>query len=152
MANQSLGIRTVDGTAGAAAAEIFTTATATTRVTSITIAMAAATASVFGIGRPAAIGITPTTPVLILRQDLGDNAATAKTAVAWATGPTVPAAFLQRVSFPATVGTSITITFSGGILIPVSSSLVVWNIGTNGVADVTFVVSTQNAAGAVNIL
>lgn len=138
-----LGVRTSSGTAAAAAWEIRAGATpGRVRVLEIGIFLAAATASVYGIGRPQAIGDTPTTPVDFLVQDPNDVLATAvvQSAVAWGTGPTVPLAYLRRVSLPATIGTGIIWTFPTGLVIPASGSLVLWNIGTNGVVDAYAVV------------
>jgi len=134
----SLGVRTVDGTTGAAAWEIRTGATpGRTKLIELGIFLSSGTASVIGLGRPAAIGITPTTPVDFLTDDPNDVLASGvvQSALAWATGPTIPAAFLRRIAFPATVGTGVIWTFPEGIVIPVSSSLVLWNLGTNSLLD-----------------
>jgi hypothetical protein len=60
---------------------------------------------------------------------------TVTTALAWATPPTVPANFFKRIAFPATIGVGVIWTFPRGITIPVSNSLVYWNLATNGVID-----------------
>jgi hypothetical protein len=123
--NFSLGVRTSSGTDAAAAWEIRTGATpGRAKIMEIGIFLAAATASVFGIGRPAAIGDTPTV----------------QSALAWGTGPTVPAAFLRRISLPATIGTGVIFSWPQGLTIPVSSSIVLWNLGTNAVVDAYAVV------------
>ena len=134
----SLGVRTADGTAAAAAWEIITGATpGRARLLELGIFLAAATASIYGLGRQAAAGVTPTTPVNFLPEDPNDvlAAGVIQSAVAWATGPTAPAAFLRRIALPATIGTGVIWTFPEGIVIPVSYGLVLWNIGTNGVVD-----------------
>jgi hypothetical protein len=103
------------------------------------IFLAAATASTFGFGRPAAIGVTPTSPVTVLPEDGNQPTAGASgsVALAWGTGPTVPANFLRRIGFPATIGAGVIWTFPyPGIVVPVSSSIVLWNITATGVADV----------------
>ena len=138
----SLATRTVDGTAGAAAAEIITGATpGRVKIKEIGIFLAAATASVYAIGRPAVNGITPTSPIDFLPEDPDEvlAASVVSMATAWGTGPTVPAAFFRRISMPATIGTGVIFTFEN-LVIPVSDSIVIWNIGTNGVADVYAVV------------
>jgi hypothetical protein len=140
MAIYSLANRTTSTTSAAACLEIRTTATDRPRLMELGITISAATASVFGLGRPAAIGTTPTTPVTVLAEDTGDPAGTITTALAWATAPTVPANFFRRVSLPATVGAGIIWTFPRGLVIAVSSSVVVWNITTNSLADIWIVV------------
>jgi hypothetical protein len=102
--------------------------------------LAAATASTFGLGRPQAIGVTPTSPVTVLQEDPGDPAGTVQTALAWGTAPTVPLQFFRRISLPATIGTGVIWTFPRGLVIPISSSLVVWNITATGVADIYVVI------------
>jgi hypothetical protein len=112
------------------------------RVLEIGIFLAAATASTFGLGRPAALGITPTTPVDFLPEDPNDVLATGivQGALAWGTLPTAPTQFLRRISLPATIGTGVIWTFPRGLVIPVSSNLVVYNITATGVADVYAVI------------
>jgi len=134
-----LAVRTTGVTAGTAAWEIRTGATpGRWKLIELKIFLAAAAASVFGLGQPAAIGVTPTTPVDFLNDDPNDVLATGvvQSALAWATGPTVPANFDERISIGGTIGNGAIFTFPQGIVIPVSSALVLWNIGTNGAADV----------------
>lgn len=139
MAINSITRRTSDGTAAAAALEIYTSAR-NVSIKSIQISLAAATASTFGIGIAAAQGVTPTAPVALLSEDRTRAASATSTAVAWGTGPTVPAQFYRKVYFAATIGLSQKFTFDG-LALNVGESLVVWNVGTNGVADVEIVVS-----------
>lgn len=139
----SLGVRTSDGTDAKPAFELLTGSTpGRVRLMEMGVFLAAATASTIGLGRPAAIGITPTSPVNLLPEDPDDviTAGIVRTAVAWGTGPTVPTAFLRRISLPATVGTGIIWTFPNGLVIPVSSSVILWNLATNSVLDVYVVV------------
>lgn len=139
----SLGIRTVDGTIAAPNWEIRTGATpGRAKLLEIGFFLVAATASVLGLGRPAAIGTVPTAPVDFLPEDPNDilAAGVVQSAVAWGGAPTVPAAFLRRISLPATIGTGVIWTFPKGITIPVSSSLVLWNISTCSLLDAYAVV------------
>ncbi len=134
----SLGVRTSDGTSGAAAWEIITGATpGRARVIELGFFLVAATATTIGLGRPAAVGITPTTPVDFLPEDPNDVVASGvvQSAVAWGTGPTIPTAFFRRIALPATIGTGVIWTFPEGLVIPVSSSLILWNLASNSVLD-----------------
>lgn len=110
------------------------------RLRELGIFMAAATASTFGLGRPEAIGITPTTPVLGQAEDPADAAAVGATALAWGTKPTAPSSsiYLRRIGLPAAIGAGIIWTWPDGpgLVIPVSSSIVLYNLATNGVVDV----------------
>jgi len=137
----SIANRTSNVTIANPCIEIYSAATARARIMEIGIFMAAATASVFGIGRAAAIGITPTTPVTMLAEEVADPAGLVYTALAWATPPTVPANFFRRVSLAAAVGTGIIFTFPRGLSItPATGSIVVWNITATGVSDIHVVV------------
>lgn len=140
MAIYSLANRTTNVTIANACLEIRTASTDRPRIMEIGIFMAAATASTFGIGRPQAIGITPTSPITVLAEDTGDPAGTVTTALAWATGPTVPLNFFRRIQLPATIGAGAILTFPRGLVIPISSSIIVWNISATGVSDIYVVV------------
>ena len=134
----SLGVRTVDGTITAPAWEIRTGATpGRAKLLEIGFFLVAATASQLGLGRPAAIGTTPTAPVDFLPEDPNDVLASGviQSAVAWGGAPTVPTAFLRRISLPATIGTGVIWTFPKGITIPVSGGLVIWNISACSLLD-----------------
>jgi len=140
MAIYSVANRTSGVTSATATQEIRTAAADRAAIMEIGLTINAATASVFGLGTPAAIGVTPTAPVTVLAEDTGSPAGTVTTALAWATGPTVPANFFRRVSLPATIGAGIIWTFPRGLMIAISSSKVLWNIVTGSVADTWVVV------------
>jgi hypothetical protein len=139
-ATYQLAVRTTATASGAAAAELRSTATDRLYVREIKISMAAATASIFGVGRPAAIGVTPTSPVTVLPQDPGNPTATGVIALAWGTGPTAPVAFLERAALTNVIGAGLIFSYwnGPGLIVPISSSLVIWNLQLNGVADIVF--------------
>lgn len=141
MARYSLRTRTTVTTSGAAAYELRTAATDRGYLMEMGIFIGAATASTFGLGRPAAIGVTPTSPVTVLAEDPADPTGTLTTAVAWGTGPTAPANFLRVVALGAVIGAGIIWGFGPkGIVIPVSGSLVLWNITANSAVTDIYVV------------
>ena len=134
----SLGVRTTDGSNATAAWEIRTGATpGRARIVELGFFLAAATATTIGLGRPAAIGVTPTAPGDFLPEDPNTVLATGviQSSLAWGTGPTVPAAFLRRIALPATIGTGVIWTFPEGLVIPVSSSIILWNLAANSLLD-----------------
>jgi len=137
-----LGVRTITVSSGSAAFELIAPANGYgVFLRQMTISLAAATATTLGLGRPAAIGVTPTTPVRLLHEHGGDPLELrTMTAVAWGTPPTIPTAFYRRISFPAVIGSTITWEFSSGISIPAGGSLILWNLAANGVCDVSVVV------------
>lgn len=140
MAVYSIGNRTSNVTIANANLELRTAATDRCALLELCWFMAAATASTIGLGRPQAIGVTPTSPQTVLAEDVADPAGTATTALAWGTGPTVPLSFFRRLQLPATIGAGITLVFPRGIIVPVSSSIVTWNITASGVSDVSVVI------------
>ena len=142
MAIYSIGQRTTVTTIAAASWELRSASTGKPKVMELGYSLGAATASIIGIGRPAAIGVTPTTPLTVIDESDGNGPTGLTTcAVAWGTAPTVPTNFFRRASLPATIGAGIIFTFPRGLGIPVSSSIVVWNITANSaVVDVWAVV------------
>ena len=140
----SLGVRTTNGVDASAAWEIRTGATpGRVKLVEFGLFLTAAIESNYALGFPAAIGVTPTDPVDFLQEDTDNVLASGvlQSALAWATPPTVPANFYRRVTLPATIGTGVIWTFPKGIVIPVSSSIVLWNAGTNSVVDAYAVLS-----------
>jgi hypothetical protein len=138
MAIYSIANRTSATANAAAAQETIAGSNLGYRLLEFGLSINAASASVFGIGRPAATGITPTSPQTVLAEDGGNTAAgNTTTALAWGTGPTVPANFFRRVSLPATIGAGIIWTFPRGIIVLKTLSTVLWNPGggSNSVAD-----------------
>lgn len=147
MRNFTAGIRTTNGTINQAALEIIAPTDRGLRIVGMaSIAMAAATASTFGIGRPAAKGITPTTPLQLQESNgLGVPSATT-TALAWGTPPTLPSFYFHRITLPATIGAFINWEWPAeGIYVPKGTTLVVGNISATGVADISFSIVEDRA-------
>jgi hypothetical protein len=136
----SLAQRTSNVTTAAACWEIRTASTDRAAIVELGISLVTAAATVIGIGRPQAIGVTPTSPVTMLAEDSGAPAGTVTAAVAWGTGPTVPLQFFRRWSFPATIGSGMVFTFPQGLIIPVSGSIILWNVLGGATLDVYAVV------------
>jgi len=131
----SISRRTTNVTSGAAAHTIYTGATERAALLEAGIFMAAATASTYGLGRPAAAGATPTSPVVLEAEDPANTASLVNSALAWGTSPTSPTQTLRRWASPATIGTGVIFTFPRGIIIAISSNFVLQNLATNGVCD-----------------
>lgn len=136
---------TASGSSGAAALEIIAGATKGLWLRRIEVTLAAATASIFGVGRPAAKGITPTAPVLMLPDFSADpTTLQGSTAVAWGTGPTVPANFYRQVSLAAAIGAQAIFTFDNGLWLSPGTSFVLWNGAANAVAYVNVIADENN--------
>lgn len=144
----SRNFRTSATASGAAALEIIAGAGKSFRLMELGITIVNATASTFALGRPAAKGITPTSPVALLSYQNGDSAGVlAKGAVAWGTGPTIPAGYFRQVTLPATAGAEKIWEFSeagmqkqGGILVPAGGSIILWTLSIVSIADVYVVI------------
>ena|SRR3990167_3282198 len=131
--------RTSEVGSAAACLEVIAHATTPCRIREMEISTVTAAATVIGLGRPAAIGVTPTTPLTVLPEDAGLPTGVTTGAVAWGTPPTIPANFLRRVSFAASIGEHVTWTWprdSPLIVVP-ALGLVLWNILGGATLDVT---------------
>lgn len=103
------------------------------------IVLASAVATVLGLGRPAAKGITPTSPAAMPSLH-GDptEISQSTTALAWVTSPTNPTRFMDRVSTTAAIGFVRDWVWADGIFVPAGQTIVLQNIVGGGVLDVAF--------------
>ena len=151
MTRCSISRLTSSGSSAAAALELIAGSSFGFWLRGLTLTLAAATASVYGLGRPAAKGITPTTPVaLLLNGAVGTlGQVVTSTAIAWGTGPTVPVSFIRQASLPASIGAAATLVdvlYPGeSIWVPAGASLVLWNGAANSVAYVNITVDEATA-------
>lgn len=138
MAISSLAQRTTTFTATTTAnIEWRTPATVRAKVLEISFIQLTALASQIGVGRPQAIGITPVN-VPFQKDDPSDPASVMNGSLSWATSPTVPLIYHRRWNGTlASVG--VVWTFPRGLVIPISFSLVIWNIATTVASDVNCV-------------
>jgi hypothetical protein len=140
MAISSLGLRTTTFTATTAAnVEWRTPSSVRPRVLEISYISATATVQSIGLGRPQAIGVTPVN-VAFQIEDPADVASVMNGSLSWATSPTVPLIYFRRWNGAATIGVGIVWTFPRGLVIPISSSLVLWNITLTVASDVNCIV------------
>jgi hypothetical protein len=129
MALYSLGTVTTATGIGVAAWEIRTASTDRARLLKIAYGRTAVplAAYVVRVGRPGAIGVTPTSPVTFIADDPADPASTVQSALAWGTGPTAPTGFFTGHR-QGTAGIFQQIwSFPTGLVIGVSSSIVLWS-------------------------
>jgi hypothetical protein len=129
MALYSLGTVTTATGIGVAAWEIRTASTDRARLLKIAHGRTAVPAAsyVIRVGRPAAIGVTPTSPVTFIADDPADPAGTVQSALAWGTGPTDPGSYFAGHR-QGTAGIFQQIwSFPRGLVIGVSSSIVLWS-------------------------
>ena len=136
MAIGSIGVRTTNLTITQACLEIRTTAAVRATVLELSIIQATATAQSLGFGRPQAIGVTPGGTSTPIRDEPGSPVCVTTTALSWGTSPTVPLVFARRWNGAATIGVGIVWTFPRGFVVPVSSSVVVWNITASVANDI----------------
>ena len=95
-------------------------------------------AAIIGIGRPAAIGITPATLTTVQAAHSIDTIAGNTTiAATWGTPPTAPATFMRRFDLQATQGAGVIWTWLPGEFVLWSgsaiSTLVLWQISAAAV-------------------
>lgn len=111
------------------------------RVVELGFSQVTATAGVYGLGRPTAIGVTPTSPqTFVTEGDAGAPAGLTTAAVAWGTAPTSPAVFLRRADTTTTVGLGVIWTWPRGLVLPASGSVVMFNLDLGATLDAWAVV------------
>jgi len=140
MAIYSIANRTGIATTTAASFELRGPASARVRLMEIGIWLNAATQSPIGLGRPQAIGVTPTSPLNVLAEDPNDATGASTTALAWGTPPTVPVQFFRRFNIAGAIGAGVIATFPRGLIIAGGASVVLWNIAAVSLYDVHVVV------------
>ena len=141
MSLYGLSQRTTATVAASASWEVRSAATNKPRIMELGISQVTAVAGTYGIGRPGAIGITPTSPQnFVAEGDAGAPTSLSTAAVAWGTGPTVPTNFNRRLTCAATIGVGAIFSFPRGMDISTSGSVIVWIIATAPVCDVYAVV------------
>jgi len=106
----------------------------------IGVALNAATASVIVLGRPAAKGVTPTSPAAFVDEE-GKATGLVTSAIAWGTSPTAPTVPMRRMGFPATVGSNMKFEFGGrGVRLSPGQTFVIHNVGAVSAMNVYAVV------------
>lgn len=129
MARYTVGITAAAAAAGAPYMDIRTTATDRAFLLELGIFVSTAVASSVGLVRSTAVGTASTTSAL-RPEDSGDPAGTALAGSVWSANPTLDTVYLRRANFAANIGAGVIWTFGGrGLVIPVSSSLVIANFG-----------------------
>lgn len=135
MSLASIAVRTSNVTIANANCELRTTAGVKCRVLEYAMIQLTGTASSYGFGRPAAQGVTPGTTSTFQRDDSADPACVTTVSLTWGTSPTAPTNYHRRTNTAATVGVGIVWTFPAGLVVPVSASLVCFNITATVATD-----------------
>jgi hypothetical protein len=130
VASYTLGVVTPAPAANGFFFDLAAAATDRLNIREIGVSLNAATASTLALFRSTAIG-TRTTPTTGLAEDPADPAGTGTIATAWSVNPTMAAAALRRLALPATAGAGIVWTwpYGKGLVVPVSASIVLQNVG-----------------------
>lgn len=119
-------------TAAAPSFDIKASATNSPKLMEFGVNLGAATASTYGLGRPANDGsVAQTSPLAVLAENPADPTGQTTTAVAWTVAPTVPVTFLRRIYLPATIGAGVIWTFPRGLTLPVTKGVCLWNIAAS---------------------
>lgn len=132
----ALATQKVSGAAAGAIVGLRTGAARDVRIYEVGVTAASAVSGTVGLGRPAN---TPVASASAGPTGAGlayDNAGTAGTTAldtTWTTAPTSPTIFWRRFVLPATIGAGVIWTFPSGLVLPVSSSIVLWQISTAAV-------------------
>lgn len=132
MAGYTLAVRTPAAAANAPFCDLRTGAGERGRLLELGVFLAAATATNFGLVRPATVGAASVSAAG-QAEDPADTASTLSVGTGWTTAPTIPAAPLYLRRYPAggTVGAGVVWTWyaQNGLVVPLNSSLLLWNLG-----------------------
>lgn len=131
MARYSAAVRTPAAAAGAAYADLRSASTDRLFISEIGVFTSAATATSVGLIRPLTVGTVSTT-TLGQAEDPGNPAGTGLIGSAWSVAPTIAVTpiYLRRIALPATIAAGVIWTWPApGLIVPVSSSLILWNFG-----------------------
>lgn len=148
MRRYSLSVRTVAAAAGAPFCDLRTPSGNRVYIREIGVFVASqATPAVSGIGliRPNAVGTASTTQAGASEDPSEPAASGTLVGTVWSSAPTIAGtpAYLRKATLPATVGVGIIWTWQEGkpLIVPISSSLIVWNFhsATANLLDVYFV-------------
>lgn len=140
MSLASIGLRSSNLTIAQSSIELRTTAGVIARVLECSIVQATGAAQSLGLGRPNAVGVTPGTTSTFQRDNSADPACVTTASLTWGTSPTAPTSYHRRWNSAATIGVGIIWTFPRGLIVPVSSSLVIQNITTAVANDINFAI------------
>ena len=139
MARHAAGFTTTATVTAAAIADLRSGSGERLYVREIGLFLNAATASSIGLYRPSTLG-TASTSVTAVPVDPADAAATGSVGTAWSVAPAVSTNVpIRKAMLPAAIGNGIIWTFPdrNGLVVPVSSSLLLWNFGgsTNSILN-----------------
>lgn len=134
MARYSLAFTKASITAAGAIVDLGTASTDRAKILEVGWTVAAMTGTTpamsVGLSRSTAVG-TRTSPTTVLAEEPGDPAGTGTLATAWSVAPTLAASPLRRLAVNA-VGSGIVWTWAAGLVVPVSSSIVLHAISVSG--------------------
>ncbi len=137
----AISVRTTASLSTSAAVEVIAGTNNAFRLLELGFTIPAATAAVFGYGKPALIGVTPGTLSTVQGEDAGNTTVgNTQVALSWATAPTSPTNFLRRVSLAAAIGAGTILTFPRGRSVLKTATDTLYNIVTGPFADVWIVV------------
>lgn len=138
MATYETGFSTGATVTAAAICDLRTSASVVATVVEVGFFLDAATTSFIGIYRPSTVG-TASTTVTGVPLDTRQPNPTALVGTAWSVAPAVSSNVpLRKIKLPANIGAGVVLAWEPGeLMVPVSSSLLIWNYGgtTNSVIN-----------------
>lgn len=110
------------------------------RIFEVHVFATTAVAGLVSIGRTATVGATFTSTGPAVSLDPVASAGVAVLDTAATTAPTITSPWWRQVQLPATIGAGVIWRFDTGIVLPVSGSVIVWQLSTAAVGyAVTFI-------------
>lgn len=103
------------------------------RVYEIGVFASTATSGDIALVRPTGIGGIFTSSSVGAALDTASIAGTAVVDTGASTQPTIGTNYMRRMTLPASIGAGVIWTFPGGITVPTSGSLAIWQVSTTAV-------------------
>ena len=133
MARYALAATKTSTAAAGLIAQLRTGASRDVRIREIGVSVTTAAAAAVGLIRPSAVGATFTSTSTGQPEDPVSAAGVAVVDTAAGTAPTIGSTYMRIVQLPATIGAGVIWTFPDGLLVPVSSSIALWQTSASAV-------------------
>lgn len=138
MARYGIATNKTSGAAAGLIVQLRTGSARDARVYEVGIFASTAVSGTVGLIRPSAVGATFTSTGTGAPEDPVSSAGVAVVDTVAGTAPTIGTNYLRRIVLPGSIGAGVIWTFPEGIIVPVSTSLALWQISTAAVGYETY--------------
>lgn len=140
MSRYNLAATKTTGAAAGMIVQLRTGASRDLRIWEIGVFATTAVSGSVGLIRPSAVGATFTSTGTGQPEDNVSGAGVAVIDTAATTAPTIGTTYMRQATLPATIGAGIVWTFPNGLVVPVSSSMAIWQTSAAAVGYAVYFV------------